>query len=203
MPDTTLLSETTLFAGLAPADLNTIAAASTDRQLQRGDVIFEEGDTPDELYVVISGRIAITNRSIDGRESMVALMEPGDLFGEMGLFSRQGRSAGARALEASVVTAVSYEPLNNLYQGDPSLLWPVVEMLAGRLRNMDEALADSVFLDVTGRTAKRLLELAGMVGASRERVNKAIALFIRLGWIEQIDRTYRVTNREQLTIRAR
>ncbi|MDP7258554.1 MAG: cyclic nucleotide-binding domain-containing protein, partial [Acidimicrobiales bacterium] len=69
MPDTTLLSETTLFAGLAPADLSTIAAASTDRQLQRGDVIFEEGDTPDELYVVISGRIAITNRSIDGRES--------------------------------------------------------------------------------------------------------------------------------------
>ncbi len=219
MPDTTLLSETTLFAGLGPADLDTIAAVSTDRDLQRGDVIFEEGDTPDELYVVVSGRIAIANRSIDGRESMVALMEPGDLFGEMGLFSGRGRSAEARALEASVVTAVPYEPLNNLYKEDPSLLWPVIEMLAGRLRNMDEALADSVFLDVTGRTAKRLLELAGesdefflpitqeelagMVGASRERVNKAIASFIRLGWIEQIDRTYRVTNREQLTIRAR
>jgi len=150
---------------------------------------------------------------------MVALMEPGDLFGEMGLFSGRGRSAEARALEASVVTAVPYEPLNNLYKEDPSLLWPVIEMLAGRLRNLDEALADSVFLDVTGRTAKRLLELAGesdefflpitqeelagMVGASRERVNKAIASFIRLGWIEQIDRTYHVTNREQLTIRAR
>ena len=84
---------------------------------------------------------------------------------------------------------------------------------------MDEVLADSVFLDVTGRTAKRLLEisdnedefslpvtqeeLAGMVGASRERVNKAIASFIKLGWIEQFDRTYRITNREQLTIRSR
>ena len=92
-------------------------------------------------------------------------------------------------------------------------------LLAGRLRNTDEALADSVFLDVTGRTAKRLLELAGdadefalpitqeelagMVGASRERVNKAIASFIRLGWIEQIDRRYRITNREQLERRAR
>jgi len=84
---------------------------------------------------------------------------------------------------------------------------------------MDEVLADSVFLDVTGRTAKRLLEisdnedefslpvtqeeLAGMVGASRERVNKAIASFIKLGWIEQFDRTYRIINREQLTIRSR
>ena len=92
-------------------------------------------------------------------------------------------------------------------------------MLVDRLRNMDEVLADSVFLDVTGRTAKRLLEisdnedefslpvtqeeLAGMVGASRERVNKAIASFIKLGWIEQFDRTYRITNREQLTIRSR
>jgi CRP-like cAMP-binding protein len=92
-------------------------------------------------------------------------------------------------------------------------------MLARRLRNMDNALADSVFLDVTGRTAKRLLELAGeadefvlpitqeelagMVGASRERVNKAIASFVKLGWIEQVDRRYVITNRQQLTIRAR
>ena len=92
-------------------------------------------------------------------------------------------------------------------------------MLVGRLRNMDEALADSVFLDVTGRTAKKLLELAGeseefslpitqeelagMVGASRERVNKAIAAFVRLGWIEQMDRSYRIINREQLMIRSK
>jgi CRP-like cAMP-binding protein len=91
--------------------------------------------------------------------------------------------------------------------------------LALRLRNTDEALADSVFLDVTGRTAKRLLELAGdadefslpvtqeelagMVGASRERVNKAIASFVKLGWIEQAERRYRITNREELTKRAR
>ena len=94
-----------------------------------------------------------------------------------------------------------------------------MRLLAGRLRNMDEALADAVFLDVTGRTAKRLLELAGeadeftlpitqeelagMVGASRERVNKAIAAFIKLGWIQQVDRRYVITNRKQLEIRAR
>ena len=83
----------------------------------------------------------------------------------------------------------------------------------------DEALADSVFLDVTGRTAKRLLELsegvddfilpvtqeelAGMVGASRERVNKAIASFIRLGWIDQHERKYTILKRDSLDIRAR
>ena len=92
-------------------------------------------------------------------------------------------------------------------------------MMSERVRALDEALADSVFLDVTGRTAKRLLELAGpadefqlpvtqeelaaMVGASRERVNKAISQFVRLGWLEQHDRVYRIVNREQLTLRAR
>ncbi len=219
MPDTTLLSETILFAGLDDDALTRVVGAGRDLELRRGDVLFREGDDPDELFVVMSGRIAIANKSIDGRESMVALMEEGDLFGEMGLFDGRGRSAEARALESSVVTAVPYGPVRSLYEDDPALLWRVVAMLAGRLRTMDAALADSVFLDVTGRTAKRLLdlageedefslpitqeELAGMVGASRERVNKAIASFIRLGWIEQIDRTYRITNREQLTIRAR
>ena len=219
MPDTTLLSETILFAGLDNDALAKVMEAGRDLEMRRGDVLFREGDDPDELFVVVSGRIAIANKSIDGRESMVALMEEGDLFGEMGLFDGRGRSAEARALESSVVTAVPYGPVRSLYEDDPALLWRVVAMLAGRLRTMDVALADSVFLDVTGRTAKRLLdlageedefslpitqeELAGMVGASRERVNKAIASFIRLGWIEQIDRTYRITNREQLTIRAR
>ncbi len=219
MPDTTLFSETTLFAKLDDAALGAIEAASQDLELRRGDVLFREDEVPDELFVVVSGRIAIANKSIDGRESMVALMEEGDLFGEMGLFDGRGRSAEARALEASVVTAVPYEPVRSVYENDPTLLWRVVDMLAGRLRTMDAALADSVFLDVTGRTAKRLLELAGeddefslpitqeelagMVGASRERVNKAIASFIRLRWIEQIDRTYRIINREQLAIRSR
>jgi CRP-like cAMP-binding protein len=117
------------------------------------------------------------------------------------------------------VIAIPYAPVQEVYEARPTLLWSVVAMLSGRIRAMDAALADSVFLDVTGRTAKRLLEvageedefvlpvtqeeLAGMVGASRERVNKAIAAFVRLGWIEQSDRRYRITNRPQLTLRAR
>ena len=219
MPDTTFFRETLLFGELPEDVLEDIVDETHDRDLQRGDIIFREDDPPDELYIVLSGRIAIVNKSIDGRESMVALMEPGDLFGEMGLFDGKGRSAQARALEDSVVTCIPYQPIRSLYEETPIYLWQVIQMLAGRLRNMDEALADSVFLDVTGRTAKKLLELAGeseefslpitqeelagMVGASRERVNKAIAAFVRLGWIEQMDRSYRITNREQLTIRSK
>ncbi|GIT45574.1 MAG: hypothetical protein Ct9H300mP12_01590 [Acidimicrobiales bacterium] len=106
MPDTTLFRETTLFAKLEDDALEAIVVAGQDLELRRGDVLFREDEVPDELFVVVSGRIAIANKSIDGRESMVALMEEGDLFGEMGLFDGRGRSAEARALEASVVTAV-------------------------------------------------------------------------------------------------
>jgi len=219
MPDRGLLREVELFADLDDREIDAIADASADKRLQRGDVLFTEGDEPGELFVVINGRIAIANKSIDGRESMMALMERGDLFGEMPLFDGLARSAEARALEPSEVIAIPYEPVRDLYEERPQLLWRVVALLAGRLRTTDEALADSVFLDVTGRTAKRLLELAGerdefalpitqeelagMVGASRERVNKAIASFVRLGWIEQADRRYRITNRVQLERRAR
>jgi CRP-like cAMP-binding protein len=217
--DRALLNEVELFRGIAPEDLDELAEAAEDRTFRRGDVLFSEGDEPTELFVVTSGRIAIANKSVDGRESVVALMERGDLFGEMPLFDGLNRSAEARALERSSVIAIPYAPLRALYEAQPELLWNVVSLLATRLRSTDEALADSVFLDVTGRTAKRLLELAGdadefslpitqeelagMVGASRERVNKAIASFVRLGWIEQADRQYRITNREQLTRRAR
>ena len=208
-----------LFDEFNDDELRQLAEASEQRVLRRGDVIFTEGSEPEELFVVVRGRVAIANKSIDGRESVVALMEPGNAFGEMGLFLGEGRTAEARALEPSEVVAVPYEPIRDVYKGRPELLWSVVALLAARVRTMDGALADAVFLDVTGRTAKRLLEmagdsdefvlpvtqeeLAGMVGASRERVNKALAQFVRLGWIEQAERRYRITNRQQLEIRAR
>lgn len=219
MVDSSLLSSVGLFSEVDAPVLEELAGAAVERSLWRGDVLFSEGQEPAALYIVVNGRIAIANKSIDGRESVVALMEDGDLFGEMGLFDGLGRSAEARSLEPSKVAEIPYEPVRAVYERHPELLWKVVDMLARRLRSMDEALADSVFLDVTGRTAKRLLELAGdsdeftlpitqeelsgMVGASRERVNKAISAFIRLGWLTQTDRRYTITNRKQLEIRSR
>ena len=219
MVDLALLRDTDLFVDLDEAALQRIVDASARRDLRRGDVIFAEGAEPHHLYVVEDGRIAIASRSVDGRESVFALMERGALFGEMGLLDGLGRSAEARALEPSQIVEIPYEPVRAAFDERPELLWGVVALLAGRLRSMDSQLADSVFLDVTGRTAKRLLELAaeedefqlpitqeelaGMVGASRERVNKAIASFVRLGWIDQSERRYRILDRTQLARRAR
>jgi CRP/FNR family transcriptional regulator, cyclic AMP receptor protein len=214
-----VLAQTEFFAGASPDALTALTAIARERHLIRGDVLFNEGDEPDALYVVLKGRVAIANQSFDNRESVYALMEPGDLFGEMSMLDNLPRSALARALEPSTVLSIPNGPVLELLQSNPAMLWGVTKLLAGRIRAMDEALSDSVFLDVTGRTAKRLLELAdgadefvlpvtqeelaGMVGASRERVNKAIASFIRLGWLDQHDRRYRIIMRDRLTQRSR
>lgn len=219
MDDLALLARSEFFSAFDEAALQRLVAGASPLRCDRNHAIFAEGDTADELFVVRSGRIAIGRRSPDGRESLVALMEAGDLFGEMPLFDGGERSASARALEASELLRLPYVLVRNALDDHPELLWDVVSLLAQRLRSTDSALADAVFLDVTGRTAKRLLELAGdadefllpitqeelagLVGASRERVNKAIAAFVRLGWIDQMDRRYRIVERERLAQRSR
>jgi len=219
MDNTALLAQSELFADLDSGELQRILADAYSVHLHRHEVLFNQGDPAEALYGVCSGRVAISLQSPDGRESVLALMDPGDLFGDMPLFDGEARSAQARALESSELLCVPYPTIKAVLQHRPALLWTVVATLSRRLRSTDAALADSVFLDVTGRTAKRLLELAGdadtfalpitqeelagLVGASRERVNKAISAFIRLGWLDQVDRRYRITDRAQLTRRAR
>lgn len=219
MVDAKLLSQTEIFEGIEEELLASVADYSVCRALERGDALFSTGDLPDAMYVVLSGRIAIVTTAPDGRDSVISLMEEGDLFGEMGLFDGRGRSASARALEASEVLAVPYGPVGRLYHDNPDYLWRVVAMLVRRLRAAGTALTDAVFLDVVGRTAKRLLnfagdddsftlpvtqeELAAMVGASRERVNKAISQFVRLGWLGRSGNHYVIRDRAQLTLRSR
>ena len=214
-----MLSQTEIFEGVDAEVLADLAVYSYCRRLERGDTLFSMGDRPDAMYVVLSGRIAIVTTASDGRDSVISLMEEGDLFGEMGLFDGRGRSASARALETSEVLAVPYGPVRKLYEEQPDHLWRVVSMLVRRLRATGSALTDAVFLDVVGRTAKRLLvfagdddsfvlpvtqeELAAMVGASRERVNKAISQFVRLGWLGRSGPTYTIRDRAQLSLRSR
>ena len=218
---TPVLDKTDLFGTLPPELLDQLRDRTALARLRRGDVDLREGRRrATSLYVVFSGRVAIVAKALDGRESVISVLGPGALFGEMSMFDGGVRSAqrpcahhrapdrGRRS--TTCATCSSHRP---------EVLWAVVRILARRLRATDEALADAMFLDVTGRTAKRLLELAdgeddfrmpltqeelaGMVGASRERVNKAIALFVKLGWLEISGRSrYHILDRAELEARA-
>jgi CRP/FNR family cyclic AMP-dependent transcriptional regulator len=192
MTERRLLETTQLLGALPPDALEALREHATVRTVARNEILFRQGDPATELFGVVSGRVAILTSSPDGRESLVAVLEEGSLFGELGMFDDGPRSADARALEESQLLVIGYEPVRAAIDAHPTLLWVIVRLLARRLRNTDESLADAVFLDVPARTAKRLLEiagdrdefrlpmtqedLAGLVGASRERVNKALSL---------------------------
>jgi CRP-like cAMP-binding protein len=219
MADPRILETTQLLGALPRPALESLRSASTSRTIARNEVLFHQGDAANELFGILTGRIAILTRSPDGRESLVAVLEEGALFGEFGLFDDGPRSADARALEETQLLVLEYPAVRAALQAHPQLLWVIVRVLARRLRNTDESLADAVFLDVPARTAKRLLELsadrdefrlpmtqedlAGLVGASRERVNKALSQFAKLGWIEVQGRNrYRILDRTALRDRS-
>jgi len=214
-----LLDATRLFAVLPEEVREGLRGQMELRNYDRGALLFRQGDPATELFVVVDGRIAIATQAGDGREAMVAVLEQGGLFGELALFDDAPRSADGRALTDSTVAALGYEAVRQALRARPELLWVMVRLLAERLRATDETLADAVFLDVPARSAKRLLELAGdqdaftipmtqeelasMIGASRERVNKALALFARLGWLETEGRgRYKILDRQALEDRA-
>ena len=219
MPERRLLDATELFAALPDDALGELSEQATVRHLGRNDLLFRQGDPSSCLYVVQDGRIAIASQAGDGRETVIAVLEQGGLFGELSLFDDSPRMADARALVETTVVELDHEPVRNLLRARPELLWVIVRLLVQRLRATDEALAELVFLDVPARTAKRLLELSGdadrftlpvtqeelasMVGASRERVNKAISLFVRLDWLALEGRNhYRILDRQALEDRA-
>jgi CRP-like cAMP-binding protein len=207
------------FASLPRALAEQLAKRATTRRYRRGDYVCHAGERADRMFIVQTGRIAIAVRSRDRRESVAAVLGPRSLFGELPFFDGGPRSSDARALTPVVLSEIDYEAVRAVVDEQPNLLWDVTLILTRRLRATDEALADAMFLDVTGRTAKRILQIAGtddefslpvtqeelaaMVGASRERVNKAIATFVRLGWLQVSSRTrYRILNRDELEART-
>jgi len=213
------LDQSDLFGALPSDILEELRGRTELHKFRRGEVVCRRGEIAADLYIVFSGRVAIAAKATDGRESVVAVLGPGALFGELPLFDDGMRSADVRALTTLHLISIPFDHVRAVLRDHPETLWAVVRILARRLRATDDALSDAMFLDVTGRTAKRMLELAGdqdefrmpltqeelagMVGASRERVNKAIATFVKLGWLEVSGRTrYKILDRAELSARA-
>jgi CRP-like cAMP-binding protein len=221
-----VLNGAPLFAALDPEAAAALRASMIEVPLTRGDVLFTEGEPGDRLYVVADGKIKLGHTSGDGRESLLAVMGPGDMFGELSLFDPGPRTATATALTDARCLGLGHEALRPWLTGRPEVAEELLQALAQRLRRTNDAMADLVFSDVPGRVAKALLdlgekfgesrpdglyvehdmtqeELAQLVGASRETVNKALADFGQRGWIKLESRSVTLTDVERLQRRAR
>jgi len=165
------------------------------------------GDPADALYFVISGSVSVVIEDQDGRELVLSYLNPGDFFGEMGLFEGQDvRSAWVKAKEESEIAEISYSRFMQIVEEKPELLLKLASQMATRLNKTSQKVGDLAFLDVTGRVARALLDLSSdpaamshpegmqikitrqelgrIVGCSREMVGRVLKVLEEQGLIE-------------------
>ena len=150
------------------ATMQKTGIASLDRFLEHchrrhypaKSVIIYAGDKPDVLYYIIDGSVSVLIEDEDGHEIVLAYLNKGDFFGEMGLFSEDpNRSAWVRTRTACEVAEISYNKFRQLYQEHPDIMFAMASQMASRLRNTSRKVSDLAFMDVTGRVARTLLDL--------------------------------------------
>jgi len=215
-----------LFSALDDESAASLRASMTLVKVSKGNTLFKEGDAGDRLFVVVEGKLKLGTSSIDGRENLLSILGPGDMFGELSLFDPGPRTATAAAVTDARVLALAHDQVIGLVTQHPQVSLELLARLAQRLRRTNEVLADLVFSDVPGRVAKALMdlgsrfgvqkddglhvnhdltqeELAQLVGASRETVNKALADFAARSWVRLEPRAVVVLDYERLSKRGK
>ncbi|HEY1350815.1 MAG TPA: Crp/Fnr family transcriptional regulator [Ktedonobacteraceae bacterium] len=200
------LKQVAIFADLAPEDIRDLMAVAKRRTFRAGEVIFHRDDPGQVLYMIKEGKVKICLISPDGQEISLAVLGTGEYFGEFALYDGLPRSADAIAIDKVECYTLQRSDFHNAIMKNPKIAIQVLEGLSKRLRNTDNMVEDLIFLDVYGRVAKKLLELSGthgvkvdngiridvrltqqelasMVGASRESVNKVMGYFTDKGYI--------------------
>lgn len=224
--DPDVLKRAPLFTGLDAEAAAALAEAMTAVSLGRGATLFREGDAGNQLFVVVSGKIKLGRSGSGGRENLLAVLGPGQMFGELSVFDPGPRSTTATAVTACQLRVLEHSDLSTWLAKHPEVGYGLLGQLAKRLRRTNEVVADLVFSDVPGRVAKALLdladrfgepqagglvvnhdltqeELAQLVGASRETVNKALADFATRGWLRLEPRSVTIIDVERVKRRAR
>ncbi len=224
--DDLIIRKAPLFSALDDDASHALRASMVALKLNKGQVLFKEGQEGDRLYVVVHGKIKLGTTSADGRENLLSILGPGEMFGELSLFDPEPRTSTATAVTDVRLVSLAHDAVIGLVTSSPQTSLELLRRLAQRLRKSNEVLADLVFADVPGRVAKAIMdlgerfgvqkedglhvnhdltqeELAQLVGASRETVNKALADFASRGWVKLEPRAVLVTDVERVTKRGR
>ncbi|MQA93852.1 MAG: cyclic nucleotide-binding domain-containing protein [Streptosporangiales bacterium] len=221
-----VLSRAPLFEALDEEGAKGLRSSINEVRINRGQTLFSEGDDGDRLYVILDGKVKLTRTAPDGRENLLSVLGPGEMFGELSLFDPRPRTASAVAVTDVRMAGLGHDDLRPWLAGRPEVAVHLLKALAQRLRRTNDVMADLVFTDVPGRVAKALLdladrfgqqredglhvhhdltqeELAQLVGASRETVNKALADFASRNWLRIEAKAVVIHDADRLRRRAR
>ena len=153
--DANFINQVPLFSGLDEAQQASLQQKMGQTTLRRGETLFEEGDLGDRLYIVTEGKVKLGHTSNDGRESLLAVLGPGEILGELTLFDPGPRSTTATAVSPATLLHLLHSDLMEIVEANPTLAKHMLRALAQRLRRTNESLSDLVFSDVPGRVAKK------------------------------------------------
>lgn len=213
MPDFAAeLARISLFSGLEPAELSALAQHTFVRKLARGQVLFNEGEPSDYLFLVRSGRLRVFVASSRGDELVLSVVGPGETLGELSILDEQPRSATVDALENVELIALPGDEARALLESNRAALHAVALALAAGMRRLSGTAADLVFLDLPRRLAKLLLAeartrddgtiesqlamsqtgVAARLGATRQTLNRAMSTLAHRGWITVEGSTVRI-----------
>ena len=221
-----ILARAGIFQGVDPDAVAALIADMETVTFPRGTTIFDEGEPGDRLYIIVDGKVKLARHAPDGRENLLSVMGPSDMFGELSIFDPGPRTSSAVCVTDVTAATMNSTMLKQWIDTHPEISQQLLRVLARRLRRTNASLADLIFTDVPGRVAKTLLQLANrfgmqeggalrvnhdltqeeiaqLVGASRETVNKALATFAHRGWIRLEGKSVLIVDTEHLARRAR
>ena len=213
MTATAVLQKVPLFSQLAPADLQRVLDLAREKAYPKNSVILFEDDPGDALFVVASGQVKVVLIGEDGREVILSVLGEGQFFGEMSLIDDEPRSAHVIAMEDSNLVVLRREDFESILLQTPLIAVALLKELTRRLRQADEKVGSLVLLDVHGRVARLMLEMADeeggeritrrlthhtiaqMIGSSRETVSRTMR--------DLVDKGHIAVSRKDIVIRDR
>ena len=226
MPASNVLSNIPLFSGLEKDDLAELETRLSRRHYGKGDVIFHKDDEGSSLYIITKGKVKVVLPSPQGEEIILAILTAGEIIGELSFIDGRNRSATVEVLEDTEVLRMRRQDFLHFLSTRFDAILRVLEILTQRLRDTDALVEEAHFLDITSRVARKILalgrqfgvyeegmirlgvhvsqkDLASMVGATRESVNKQLRFLRENGLIAQKDGYLKILDPVRLARRAR
>ena len=212
---TMTLKAVPFFTQLSDHELDLVRAVATEKTYPKNAVVLTEGEAGDSLYMIQAGKVKVFIGDEEGREIILKILGPGSFFGEMSMIDKQPRSASVTTLETSTFLVLQHAAFEKCVEQAPTIGNMVMQILAQRVREADRKIGTLALMDVYGRVASTLLELAvytngklmvgeklsqqdlaNMVGASREMVNRILKDLSDRGFISIESKNITIINRE-------
>lgn len=214
MEGNSVIGKVSLFEGMSEDDLNALADLANVRTFPKNTIIISEGDDSDSMYLVLSGKVKVYLSDDEGKEIIINILGDGDYFGELALLDEAPRSASVMTLEDARLAVLSKTAFDECLKANPQIALQVIKGLSARLRNLTDNVKSLALMDVYGRVARTLLEMAedrggvqvisqkltqrdiaSMVGASREMVSRILKDLALGGYITIENKTITINEK--------